>query len=315
MPVEIREFEPLAPITSFKIGGPARYFIRVRSYDELKEALNWVHEQEMPLVILGGGSNVLVHDDGFEGVVIKMEDRDTQIQGTIISASAGAVFATMAHTASEAGLSGFEWAFGIPGTIGGAVRGNAGAFGSSVMDSLIDAEVIDIEKGTVFHISPDELAFGYRSSRFKKEPTWVVIRAMFQLRPEDPVVCMSRAHEFLEQKIAAQPAGKNCAGSLFQNPLISELSRISEVPVEFLSRERLPAGWLLDQCNLKGHVIGQAVISLKHANFFLNMGGATYQDMRSLIEFAKDRVMSKFGILLKEEIQYIGNPGSVPTNH
>ncbi len=315
MSIEIREHEPLAPFTSFKIGGPARYFVRVRSYDELKEALNWVHDNDLPLAILGGGSNILVHDDGFDGVVIKMEDRDIQIKGTIVEASAGASLAMVAHTASQAGLSGLEWACGIPGTIGGAVRGNAGAFGASIADILVDAEVIDTEKGIILHLSPEDLDYGYRTSRFKKNPTWLVTRALFQLQPDDPSVCMSRVRDLLEQKNAAQPAGKPCAGSTFQNPLTSELSRISEMPVEFLSRERLPAGWLLDQCNLKGHVVGQAVISLKHANFFINMGGATYAEMRSLIELAKDRVMAKFGILLKEEIQYIGNKGKVPANH
>ncbi|MDP2656746.1 MAG: UDP-N-acetylmuramate dehydrogenase [bacterium] len=315
MPFEITENVTLAPFTTYKIGGPARYFCRVHSYDELKEALIWSHKNEIPFVVIGGGSNLLVHDEGFDGLVIKMEDRGISIKGTLIEAGAGAVLATVAYTASEAGLSGLEWAFGVPGTIGGAVRGNAGAFGSDMSEIVVDVEVIDTEKGTVFHLSPQEIGYGYRTSRFKKEPTWLITRALFQMNPDDSAYCMERVEEFLEKKNTSQPTGKQCAGSVFQNPPISDLSRISEVPVEFLSRERIPVGWLLEQCNLKGHVIGQACISTKHANFFVNLGGATYEDMAGLIRFAKDRVASKFGILLKEEIQYIGNPNTVPLNH
>lgn len=301
----LKENEPLAGYTVYKIGGPARFFARISSREDVFEALHFAKTHSLPVVVLGGGSNVLVSDRGVDGLVLKMEDRTIAMANDEIVVGAGAITAAVSKAATDAGLSGLEWAFGIPGTIGGAVRGNAGAFGSSIAEKVISVEIYDTKTGEVRDYSQDELQFSYRKSAFATNP-WIALSARLRLAPLPIAECKELLREFLERKKTTQPLGGACAGCSFKNADVSTVPRSLEFPAEFLAKGQIPAGYLLDRANMKNHVIGRAMVSPKHANFIVNLGGASAQDVRSLLECARERVFERFGIRLEEEIQYIG---------
>lgn len=302
--------EPLSRHTSFAIGGPARLFARVRSRDELLEALVCVSTEKMPYYILGGGSNVLANDRGFDGAVIKNEDRSFSIDGTRVVAAPGVSLAALAHKTAEMGLSGLEWAFGIPGTIGGAVRGNAGAFGGETKDVLASAEVYDMSTGEMRTLVTEEFTFTYRRSACADHPEWVITKIIYTLMQSDPVLTMEKLQSALVRKKETQPLGAHCAGSMFKNNPISLFSDMSSIPEEYIKKGRVPSGYLIEHVGLKGYRTDRAMISDKHANFFINIGGASFDDVMQLIDLAKRKVFEKYGIHLCEEIQYIGNRDS-----
>lgn len=299
------ENEPLSKHTTFAIGGPARWFFRVKEYQGIKNIVQWLGKEQVPYFTLGGGSNVLAYDHGFDGLVIKMEDRTCEVKGNLITASAGAILAVVAHKASEAGLSGLEWAFGVPGTIGGAVRGNAGAFGKSIADVLVMAEIIDVNSGDIIRCTPDELHFSYRTSLLKQKKHWIVTHALLKLTQSDVATSRERLRSFVEQKRERQPLGAACAGCVFKNVPVDSFPSRADIPIEFLEKGFIPASYLIEKANLKNHIIGKAIVSPKHGNFIINQGGARAQDVLDLIALAKGRTRETFGILLQEEIQYI----------
>ncbi len=305
MSMTLFEHEPLSRHTTYKIGGPARWFARIRQYQDLKEALEFQKSHQAPFTVLGGGSNVLVSDEGFDGLVMKMEDKASEIKGTKIVASAGAILAMIAHQAVEAGLTGMEWAFGIPGTLGGAVKGNAGAFGGSMADIVALVEAVDPLTGERFHLTPKDLTYAYRSSIFFEKP-WIVTHAILNLAQSDRESCRALLTACLEKKKASQPLGAACAGSTFRNVALDAIPDKSLIPVTLLERPTIPAGYFIEQVGLKNHIAGNAIISPKHANFIINLGGATARDVRELIALAARKVKHQFGVDLIEEIRYIG---------
>jgi UDP-N-acetylenolpyruvoylglucosamine reductase len=283
----VEENVPLARYTTIGTGGPARWFARPGSVEELQDALLWARERDVPVETIGLGSNVLAHDDGIHALVLKL-DGDlvaVDVQGDVLVAGGGAANAVALHRARAAGLGGFEFASAIPGTAGGGVRMNAGAYGREWKDVLIDAIVVDADY--VRTLTPIELGLSYRHSALR--PGEVVAQVRFQLEPSSTEAVKARASELLAQRKATQPTNKRTFGSVFKNP----------------GGER-GAGRMIEECGLKGHQVGGALISPRHANFIENSGGATSAECIALMAEARRRVHERFGVVLEHEVQFLG---------
>lgn len=297
--------ELLAKHTSYGVGGPARLVARVKAVSELPFIVAHASERGLSLYFLGGGSNTLALDEGFSGAVIKMEDRSVTIGDNRIHVAAGAVTANVAHMAAQVGLSGLEWSYGIPGTIGGAIRGNAGAFGRSMADVLESVDVFNPETREVLRMTPDQFQFRYRWSVLA-DIRRIVLGATFRLQVSSADACKVQMSEYLAKKNRSQPLGARCAGSVFKN-IVTQSVPPRLIPQECMGSEKIYAGWLIEHAGLKGHKSGGALFSFKHANFILNEGGATSHDICALINLAKQRVKERFGLDLEEEIRYLGD--------
>ena len=283
----VEENVPLARYTTIGTGGPARWFARPGSVEELQDALRWAKERDVVVETIGLGSNVLAHDDGLDALVLKL-DGDlvaVDVEGEVLIAGGGATNAVALHRARAAGLGGFEFASAIPGTAGGGVRMNAGAYGREWKDVMIDAVVVDADY--VRTLTPIELGLSYRHSALRAGE--VVAQVRFQLEPSSAEAVKARAGELLAQRKRTQPTNKRTFGSVFKNP----------------DGER-GAGRLIEECGLKGHRIGGALISPRHANFIENSGGATSADCIALMAEARRRVHDEFGVVLQHEVQFLG---------
>lgn len=285
----LRENVPLGPYTSARVGGPADYLLEVRSAQELADAAQQIWRVGMPFTVLGGGSNVLVSDRGVRGIVILNRAKSVHFyRGAqpFVACESGAVISNVAHRAAGLGLSGLEWAATVPGTVGGAVYGNAGAFGGDTAGNLIRADILTPE-GHAWR-SPNEMGYGYRSSALKQGGgRAVVLSAEMLLHPKSAAEVQARTREFASQRKASQPPGASM-GSMFKNP-----------PGDF-------AGRLIEAAGLKGSRIGSAEISPVHANFFLNTGDTRSEDVRALIDLAQQTVLEKSGVKLELEVELLG---------
>lgn len=307
----VHDFEkniPLAQFTSFKIGGIARYFYRAKTSDDAVSAIACARAENVPYVVLSGGTNVLVSDTGFDGLVVKMENSGVSITGATASVKSGLSMAVLATKTVEAGLTGLEWGIGIPGKVGGAIRGNAGCFGRDISMNIKRVRVL-YEQDDVVWMDVRQCQFAYRDSLFKRHPEWVILEAEFVLEKGESELGKQKLREYTEYRRHTQPQGVSSAGSLFMNPLISDVS--SNIADEARSagverNGRIPAGWLIDKVGLKGKQIGGVRISEKHGNFFLNAGTGTAEEMVMLISFAKQQVRDQLGVQLHEEVHYIG---------
>jgi UDP-N-acetylenolpyruvoylglucosamine reductase len=255
---------------------------------ELQKALDWAAGQGVPVEVIGLGSNLLVHDDGVEALVLKLDGElsTASVEDDQLVAGGGAPNAVGLHRARAAGLGGFEFASAIPGTAGGGVRMNAGAYGVEFRDVLVDAVVVDADGQHT--VGPDDLELSYRHSNLAAGQ--VVARARFRLMQATPELVKSRAAELLAQRKTTQPTNKRTFGSVFKNP----------------GGDRPGAGRMIEECGLKGHRIGGALISPRHANFIENAGGATSADCIELMAEARRRVREQFGVELEHEVQFLG---------
>ncbi|MFL5954309.1 MAG: UDP-N-acetylmuramate dehydrogenase [Gaiellaceae bacterium] len=278
----------LARFTTIGTGGPARWFARPESVDALHEALGWAAERGVSVEVVGLGSNLLVHDDGVDALVLKLcgELAAVEVEGDTLVMGGGAPNAVGLHRARAAGLGGFEFASAIPGTAGGGVRMNAGAYGREWGDVMIDAVVVDASGPRT--LGADQLDLSYRHSDLG--PGEVVASVRFALTPSTPDTVKALAAELLAQRKATQPTNKRTFGSVFKNP--SDGGR--------------GAGQLIEECGLKGHRVGGAVVSPRHANFIENAGGATTADCIALMAEARRRVHEQFGLALEHEVQFLG---------
>lgn len=299
----------LAPHTTFQIGGSAKYLYRAASKEDVVTAVRAAQSIQMPFFVLGGGSNLLVSDAGFDGLVIKIESHGYEVQGMRIVVDAGVLVETVVKETIARGLAGFEWAGGLPGTIGGAVRGNAGAFGGEMKDIVHSVEAID-PNGAVRDLSVGECGFSYRSSRFKEEG-WIVLSAIFQLREGDAEQLTRIAHEHIAYRKEKHPLEYPNAGSVFKNcdvrlfaPDILEqckdVIKTDPFPV-------VPTAFLLSQAGLKGVRSGDAEVSVKHPNYIINTKSAHANDVVRLIRSVKEEIKKKFGVALETEIEIVGN--------
>ncbi|NCO05173.1 MAG: UDP-N-acetylmuramate dehydrogenase [Candidatus Magasanikbacteria bacterium] len=298
--------EPLAKHTTFKIGGPAKYIVIVERIQALKELLTFLNEQGIPLAILGGGSNMLASDSGFDGVIIQIADKSCTIKDTTVVAAAGMQTVALAQATIKAGLTEFEWGVGVPGTIGGAVRGNAGATGWEMKDNVEKVEVY--RDGETIILTNSECQFGYRHSIFKHNND-IILRVWLALKKGENKDSLKQALQYIKYRNETQPKGYASTGCIFKNvetqQLKNPIKNLQEIPQEFLENNRIPAGWLVEQVHMKGKKIGNAEVSERHGNFILNLGGATADDVLSLIAQIKQQVEEKYGIVLEEEIQIL----------
>ena len=319
----VLENEPLANHCTFRIGGPARYFFVAKNSGEIVNATKVAMKLGIKIFIFSGGSNVIFADSGFDGLVIKVASNKYKIiseppqpllgkEGKI-EAEAGVKPAGVAKAAAENGLSGLEWAAGIPGTVGGAVRGNAGAYGHAMGESVESAEAIKVSsfKFQVSSYSKEECGFGYRESIFKREGG-IILKVIFKLAPGDKNKIKEEMNKILAARDGKIPTDAS-AGSFFKNIEVTEeiVKTIKEhthedVPADYIQKGKIPAAWLITLCDLRGKQIGGAKISEKHANFIVNAGGATAADVIALASLVKMKVRDEVGVQLEEEVEYVG---------
>lgn len=305
----LKENEPLAKHLNYRIGGPARWFAEVKTIEELEHAIAVAEQNEVEYFVLGGGSNTLASDEGFEGVVLKLAMRDVKIEGSTVVAESGVISASLARQTADAGLKGFTWAISLPGTIGGAVRGNAGCFGGETRDQLTKVEVL--RGGEIVELTNEDLQFGYRESAIKHSDD-IVLRAWFEFEPGDPEELKAQLAETLNKRKSSQPLYAGSAGCIFKNYEIrsdEELARIqqdNDIPQAMKDARRISAGWIVDQLDLKGTKVGNAMISEEHGNFIINLGEATASDIVQIISMIKMKARERYGIQLQEEVQYLG---------
>lgn len=284
----VEEQVPLAPFTTFKVGGPARYFLRAKRIEDVIAAIQIANNNAMPVFILGGGSNILVHDNGFPGLVIKIELVHIEIDGTKLTAGAGTLLSAAIMRTMKAGLHGLEFAIGVPASVGGAVWANLGCRGSEISSVLTSVDILDAEYAQRT-LNANDCQFAYRESIFKHQP-WIILQATFQLQQADQQELKHAMLDLTKRKKAEQNVGEDTAGCTFRNPVDSDKA----------------ASQLIDQLDLKGFAIGGAQVSTKHANFIINTGSATADDIVQLISYVKQHVRDKAGVQLMEEIEYIG---------
>ncbi|MFA6376693.1 MAG: UDP-N-acetylmuramate dehydrogenase [Candidatus Paceibacterota bacterium] len=291
----IKQNELLADYCTYHIGGPARCLFFAASVEEIIAGLEVAQTNNYPFFILGGGSNVLFPDAGFSGLVLKMENNfiESKIEGdgTILNVGAGTPLALLCNYALENSLTGMEWAAGIPGTVGGALRGNAGAFHEEMSESVIDVRTLEMSHGVAAEktFPKSECGFSYRESFFKHNPNLVVTSARLMLAMGDKEKIKSQMDEYLAKKTTTQPLNYPSAGSVFANP------------AGFFAAK------LIEDCGLKGRISGGAQVSEKHANFIVNLGGAKAEDVKNLIAQIKSAVKEKFNVAMKEEIEIVKN--------
>ena len=287
--LDIKENEPLAKHSTYKIGGSAKYFVVTKSKEDILEAVGFAKQKKLPFFLLGGGSNILFNDKGYDGVIIKIQLGGFKIDGQNIISGAGVPLAQLVNVSIDNNLTGLEWGVGIPGTIGGAVNGNAGAYGSSVSDNVGSIVVLgeDVKEK---RYSKEECGFKYRRSKFKKiDNKEIITEVTLKLKQGDKEKSREKIKDILMQrkgKIPPQPS----AGCVFKNIKSDDGKLVAA------------AGALVEQCGLKGQRAGGAKIPTLHGNYIVNTGGASASDVIKLINLCKQKVKEKFNIDLEEEI-------------
>jgi UDP-N-acetylmuramate dehydrogenase len=276
--------EPLGPYTWMKIGGPAQFLVRPRNPDELLEVVRYCHDEQIPMRVLGGGSNVLVRDEGVSGAVIQLIGEafgQVSIDGTTVQAGAGAMLSHLISESVKAELAGLETLSGIPGSVGGAIRGNAGGRSGDI-GQFVESVTVMSAQGEVSTRRGNDLWFGYRESNIDE---LVILEGTFALQPSDPQEITRRMRKLWIMKKATQPLSFQSAGCIFKNP------------------RGLSAGSLIEQAGLKGIRVGQAEISDRHANFIVTHPDAKSDDVMRLIDLARSKVAEQFGVDLELEIK------------
>ena len=286
----VRKNVLLKNYTTFRIGGPARYFFEAKSKDDLFLAIKTAKRFNLSFFILGRGSNLLVSDKGYKGLVIKIKSSKIKSQKDVktIFAEAGVSLIQLVNFSFKKALTGLEWASGIPGTVSGAVFGNAGAFGKSMKDAVVKIEVFNAKTLKFETYNSKDCKFAYRESIFKKKKHLIITSVIIKLKKGKKIKIKKKIKECLGRKKKSQPLNYASVGSIFKNP------------------NKKSAGKLIEDCGLKGKRIGKAKISEKHTNFIVNLGDARAENVKKLINFAKKAVKKRFGVSLREEIQYLG---------
>jgi UDP-N-acetylmuramate dehydrogenase len=278
---------PLGALTTYRVGGPARLFVEPADETELGAVAAAVDRHDVSVLVLGKGSNILVADGGFAGLVISLAGGfdEIVIEGSSVRAGGAVSFPVLARRSASAGLTGLEWAVGVPGSVGGAIRMNAGGHGSDTAHVLLGCRVVDVRSGATTDVPASDLAYAYRHSSISRSE--VVVAGTFGLQTGDPERSLAEIAEIVRWRREHQPGGSN-AGSVFTNPVDDS------------------AGRLIEEAGLKGHRIGSAEVSPKHANFIQADAGGCAADVRRLIEDVRQRVRERFGVELRTEVQMIG---------
>jgi len=286
--------------TTFKIGGPTKYFFVAKNKKDLIQAILMAKKNKLPFFILAGGSNLLIADEGYKGLIINFQFSIFNFQKNEVIVGAGLSLGKIVSAAIKRNLTGLEWAAGVPGTAGGAIYGNAGAFGKSMEDIVKSVEVFDLEDLRFKIYDLRKCQFSYRNSVFKKNPNLIILSAVLQLKKGNKKRMKRKINEYLNYRKKTQPLSFPSAGSIFKNPSPDQISK------KFAAGKGFSAGELIERCGLKGKRIGKIKISEKHANFIVNLGEGKAKDVKKLIKLIKNRVKNKFGIELEEEICHLG---------
>ncbi|MFQ4142741.1 UDP-N-acetylmuramate dehydrogenase [Chlorogloeopsis sp. ULAP02] len=280
----------LSGSTSYRVGGPAEWYVAPRNVEALQASVNYAKEHELPVTVLGAGSNLLVSDRGIPGLVIAtrhLRHSHFDPETGRVTLAAGESIPSLAWQAAELGWEGLEWAVGIPGTVGGAVVMNAGAHNSCIADILVSAQVLSPD-GTLLTLTRDQLNYSYRTSMLQGSDR-IVTQATFQLQPgADPAQVIAITKQHKQHRLSTQPYHLPSCGSVFRNP------------------KPYAAGWLIEQTGLKGYQIGKAQVAQRHANFIVNCGGASAWDIFNLIRHVQYQVQENWSILLEPEVKMIG---------
>ncbi len=300
----------LSKITRLGVGGKADNFIRVESTDALKQALKSAAEKNLPVEIIGEGTNLLVADNGVRGLVIQIAIKNLEWSNPnhLLTLGAGENFSEAIKTAVEKGWGGMENMYGIPGNVGGAVYGNVGAYGTEIKDVLLSVTILKGE--SIIELTNHDCEFSYRSSIFKKHKDWIILGATVRLSPAEPKVLKKQIDEVYQTRLVKYPEGLKCPGSFFKNIQVDNLNLNQMAAIKQFSEKikggKLAAGILLEAIGAKGQEQGDAAVADYHGNLIYNKGHATFGEVVKLSKFLKLEVFSKFGIELDEEVQFLG---------
>lgn len=309
----------LAPLTTFQIGGSARYFILVQNLKDLGAILELQQQNSCPIFILGGGSNLLIQDKGWDGIVVKLnldyleirEENQLSPNSVSVKVGAGRLMPQLVSQMCSLGLRGLEWAGGLPGTVGGAVRGNAGCFGGEIKDSVTQVIAFNLKTKDLKNFNNGECEFLYRHSFFKKNEEWLIVEIILSLQKGEKAELLKLMQEKIQYRQDHHPLELPNAGSIFKNifyeqapPALQTLAKEKNIlkPASIL---KIPAAFAIESCQLKGRAIGGAKISEKHANFIVNYHRAKARDVLDLIDLVKETARQKFELTLEEEIQIV----------
>lgn len=281
--------EPMSRHTSFRIGGPADLLVSPKTERAICSVMRAAKKAGLPVTVLGNGSNVLVKDEGIRGVVVCIgtEYGNVSVEGTRLEAQTGALLSVLSSEAYRAGLTGLEFAGGIPGSLGGALFMNAGAYDGQMADVVVSSRYYDAKIDAVGTLTAEEHAFAYRSSVFKSHPEWIALSAVLQLKEGDPTAIRAKMDDFAQRRREKQPLNYPSAGSTFKRP------------------KGYFAGKLIQDAGLMGYTIGGAQVSEKHAGFVINRGNATCEDVLHLIEHVQKEVRRQFGVELEPEVRML----------
>jgi len=302
----------LSNYTRFSIGGPAAVFFDADDEEAFAAGLTAVAELEVPHIVIGGGTNLVVSDAGFKGIVLRYTGAAIKQEKLLLGVGSGAVLQDVVDRSIGLGLKGLETMTGIPGFLGGAIYGNAGAYGHSIQELVRKVRVFD---GTgVIELSNEECQFRYRESVFKSRKRWVILSADLEFSEHEKEELAKTAREIRSIRDAKYPLSMKCAGSIFKNLLLIDLpaSVVAEIPRSVIREGKVPSAWFLEQAGAKGLRRGDIQIADYHANLIYNDGAGTAVDLVAVIGEVKSRVRERFGFELEEEVQYVGFNGSTP---
>lgn len=293
---------PFSKLTTFAVGGPAQYLVLVTDAQKLVALLNYLSGAGINYFIIGGGSNLLMPDEGVEGVTIKVQTTKIELTGNTIIAEAGAQLGAVLNLACKNSLAGLEWTIGVPGTVGGAVRGNAGAMGLDIAHSISKVEIW--RNSEVVEVANNDCQFGYRESLFKFNKD-VVLRTWFELQPGDRKEIMEKVQGYMKHRTGRYPRHPS-AGSFFKNIKLAKWpGDPKELPELFQQRGTVPVGWVMEQLDLKGLTIGGAKISDEHGNFIVNYNEAKQADILKIVDIMKEKAYNKFKVELETEVEIV----------
>jgi UDP-N-acetylmuramate dehydrogenase len=305
--MNIQENILLKDISTFKIGGRAKYVIYAENQQDIIEALRFAQDKDLPIGLIGSGCNLLIQDEDIEGLILKMNTKSIEIKEKQIFAEAGVSLAMLANSGHKANLVGLEWAPSVPSSVGGAIRGNAGAFGGETKDTLKQIRVY--RGGKIEDIDKSDIDFDYRYSSFKDENnTDIILGGLFELEEGNIEVSKLQIRDNIIKKSQNQPIGVACSGCIFKNyeGLIKE-DLYNQYPdlSSFVAKGIIPSGYLIQEAGLKGFTQGGIQISEKHGNYMVNTGTGTYRDVIKLIDMVKMRIYDIFGVSIEEEVVYL----------
>lgn len=304
--VSVQRDVPLSEHTRFGIGGPADFYIETSNPASFAQALALIRASGLDWVVIGGGTNLIVSDKGFRGVCLKLTSDRISADGLTVEAEAGAVLQSLVDFTVDRGMAGLQTMTGIPGSVGAAVYGNAGAYGHSIQERVRRVRFLDGE--IVREFGNAECQFHYRESVFKRNKQWIIVSTTLEMEPGDAAQLRETADGILAVRNRKYPPTMRCAGSIFKNFLLAELPQAvaAEIPAKAIIEGKVPSAWFLEQVGAKGMKRGGIEVADYHANLIYNAGGGTARDLVAIVTELKDRIRRRWDIPLEEEVQYVG---------